>query len=132
MIKGKNKINPTLNVSSMTDIIFLLLIFFILTYNFSSQQAIPMQLPKSESGKTINPDCTIQITQEGNFFVEGQATQEDMLDVVLESFLENKRKGEGSYILIKADKNIPLEKALRAIDASIKQERAYAFQVEQL
>jgi biopolymer transport protein ExbD len=50
-LKGRNKISPEFSMSSMTDIVFLLLIFFLLTSN--SPNALDLILPKAK-GKTTN------------------------------------------------------------------------------
>ena len=56
-VKRRNKIDPNFNMSSMTDIVFLLLIFFMLTSTLVSPNALKLLLPKSES-KTIEKTTT--------------------------------------------------------------------------
>ena len=52
-LRGRNKVNPNFNMSSMTDIVFLLLIFFMLTSTLVTVSAIDVLLPKA-GGKTEN------------------------------------------------------------------------------
>ena len=56
-IKGRNKVTPEFNMASMTDIVFLLLIFFMIASTLVSTNAIDIVLPKA-SGKTENKKST--------------------------------------------------------------------------
>ena len=54
-LRGRNKITPEFNMSSMTDIVFLLLIFFMIASTLVTTNAIDILLPTA-SGKTENPN----------------------------------------------------------------------------
>ena len=54
-LRGRNKINVNFNMSSMTDIVFLLLIFFMLTSTLVSPNALKLLLPSSKA-KTLEKD----------------------------------------------------------------------------
>ena len=70
-MKKRNKISAEFSMSSLTDIIFLLLIFFMLTSNMVQ---INMDLPESIS-KTVSPtDLPIMITRSGDYTVNGKKT----------------------------------------------------------
>jgi biopolymer transport protein ExbD len=71
-LKKRNKISAEFSMSSLTDIIFLLLIFFMLT---SSLVQISITLPESDS-KTVAPtDLAVMIKKNGNITVNGKATR---------------------------------------------------------
>jgi biopolymer transport protein ExbD len=59
-LKSRNKVSASFNMSSMTDIVFLLLIFFMLTFGIPRHEELDLQLPKG-SGKTIEPSGTIAV-----------------------------------------------------------------------
>jgi biopolymer transport protein ExbD len=70
-IKRRNKTSAEFSMSSLTDIIFLLLIFFMLT---SSLVQINIQLPESDS-KTVAPtDLSVMIKKDGTYLVNGKLT----------------------------------------------------------
>ena len=60
-LKSRNKVSANFNMSSMTDIVFLLLIFFMLTSTLVTQNALDLLLPKSSNSNTNNPPTSVQI-----------------------------------------------------------------------
>ena len=70
-LKKRNKVNAEFSMSSLTDIIFLLLIFFMLTSTFVTQNALNLELPSSSS-KTVAPQSlAVSVDQQGNYFLNG-------------------------------------------------------------
>ena len=69
-LRGRNQIRPEFNMSSMTDVVFLLLIFFMIASTLAKQlNTIDIKLPKAE-GKTENRNTVaVTITNEGQFFI---------------------------------------------------------------
>ena len=71
-IRGRNKVTPDFNMSSMTDIVFLLLIFFMLASTLVTTNAIDILLPKA-SGKTENKkSVSVSITKNRNFYIDNK------------------------------------------------------------
>jgi biopolymer transport protein ExbD len=75
-VKKRTKPMSEFNVSSLTDIIFLLLIFFMLTSGVVSPNALNLQLPgnSSISAKTTSKTDEVRIETDGNFYLNGRAT----------------------------------------------------------
>jgi biopolymer transport protein ExbD len=74
-IKKKSKVTATFNMSSLTDIIFLLLIFFMLTSSLVIPNALNLQLPGTKTPSNINLDArpsSIDIEANDNVFLNGQ------------------------------------------------------------
>ena len=69
-LRGRNQIRPEFNMSSMTDVVFLLLIFFMIASTLAKQlNTIDIKLPKAE-GKTENRNTVaVTITNAGQFFI---------------------------------------------------------------
>ena len=69
-LRGRNQIRPEFNMSSMTDVVFLLLIFFMIASTLAKQlNTIDIKLPKAE-GKTENRNTVaVTITNAGHFFI---------------------------------------------------------------
>ena len=68
-LQSKNKIETNFSMSSMTDIIFLLLIFFMLTSSFITPSGLPVNLPSSESSDIVMQEITVSITKDLQFAV---------------------------------------------------------------
>jgi len=112
-IKGRNKINPNFNMSSMTDIVFLLLIFFMITSTLVTTSALDIVLPKS-SGKTENKK-TVSVTISKNlvFYINKKRTNENRLEPKLSSILEGNKY---PTIVLRAEVGVPIEKAVKVMD----------------
>ena len=70
-IRGRNKVTPEFNMSSMTDIVFLLLIFFMIASTLVSTNAIDILLPKASGKKTENKtSVAVTIDKDTNYFID--------------------------------------------------------------
>lgn len=79
-LKKRNKVSAEFSMSSLTDIIFLLLIFFMLTSTLVSPNALNLKLPSS-SAKTVAPaSIAVSITKEGQFYLEGKKIAKSSLE----------------------------------------------------
>jgi biopolymer transport protein ExbD len=87
------------SAAGLTDIVLLLLIFFLLTSTFVAQPGIQVTLPRAETGTPDEPSyVTVTITAAGQFFVGEQETTEAALSAVLEA-----ARGEREALLLRAD-----------------------------
>jgi len=112
-IRGRNKINPNFNMSSMTDIVFLLLIFFMLTSTLVTVNALDIMLPKAQ-GKTENKkSVAISITKNLDFYIDREKVKESNLERYL---LENIKAEENPTIVLRAEEGVPIEKAVKVLD----------------
>ncbi len=112
-IKGRNKINPEFNMSSMTDIVFLLLIFFMLTSTLVTVNALDIILPKAQ-GKTENSKSTaVSITKNLNFYIDKKKVKEVEIEKYLLDKLINE---ENPTIVLRAEEGVPIEKAVKILD----------------
>ena len=112
-IRGRNKINPDFNMSSMTDIVFLLLIFFMLTSTLVTVNALDIILPKAQ-GKTENKKSTsVSITKKLEFYVDKTKVKESEIEQYL---LKNVVNSENATIVLRAEEGVPIEKAVNILD----------------
>ena len=81
-LKSNNKINPLFSMSSMTDIIFLLLIFFMLTASFVTPSGLPVNLPSSKSSTIVIQKVSVTITKDLKYFVNDQETSIENLEFI--------------------------------------------------
>ncbi|NLP56846.1 biopolymer transporter ExbD [Lutibacter sp. B1] len=112
-IRGRNKINPNFNMSSMTDIVFLLLIFFMITSTLVTTSALDILLPKA-SGKTENKkSVAVSITKNLTYYIDSEKVDEASLEQNLLSLLSAK---ESPTIVLRAEEGVPIEKAVKIMD----------------
>ena len=110
-LKSKNKIEAGFNMSSMTDVIFLLLIFFMLTANFVTPSGLPVNLPKSKSSTTVLQKVSVTISKDLRFFVNEKETGRAGLERELRNALEaTKNSGEQvGVVVLHIDSEVPVE-----------------------
>jgi len=112
-IKGRNKVNPNFNMSSMTDIVFLLLIFFMITSTLVTTSALDILLPKA-NGKTENrKSVSVSITKNLTFYIDTKKVSENQLENKLLAVLSKK---ESPTIVLRAEEGVPIEKAVKVMD----------------
>lgn len=112
-IRGRNKVNPNFNMSSMTDIVFLLLIFFMITSTLVTTSALDILLPKA-SGKTENKkSIAVSITKELVYYIDNKEVSETTLEQELLVLLEGK---ESPTIILRAEEGVPIENAVMVLD----------------
>lgn len=89
-LKRRNRISAEFSMASMTDIIFLLLIFFMITSSAISQSAIDVKLPKADATETSAQDLTtVTIKEDGSYFVNDKPIPKENLENLLTSTLKN-------------------------------------------
>jgi biopolymer transport protein ExbD len=92
-------------MSSMTDIIFLLLIFFMLTASFVTPSGLPVNLPSSKSSTIVMQKVSVTITKDLRYFVNDQRTNIRRLPDDLAAAL----KGQEGVVVLHVDKSVPTE-----------------------
>ena len=104
-LKANNKINPLFSMSSMTDIIFLLLIFFMLTASFITPSGLPVSLPSSKSSTIVIQKVSVTITKDLKYFVNDKEVNISDIEIHLRNEIGNK---EG-LVVLHCDKDVPVE-----------------------
>ena len=112
-LESKHKVNPMFSMSSMTDIVFLLLIFFMLTSTLVTVNALDILLPKAQ-GKTENKKSTsVSITSGLDFYIDRQKVSENQLESKLMEILGSEAS---PAIVLRAEQGVPIEKAVKVMD----------------
>ena len=114
MIQLQNKINIESSSSSMSDLVFLLLIFFMITSTLISPNAIPLLLPESSSETRVKQDVTVYIDDAFSFYIGTEpiapADLQEGLGTALAGNVED-------AVVLRADKTVPVEHVVTVIDA---------------
>ena len=106
-----------INVTSLVDIVFNLMLFFMLTTTFSGGIGIKVNLPKASSGTAENTakDVTVTIDAQGNIFVGDKVQSVDSLRQVFE---EQLHQGNRSSLVLRADAQVNHGLVVRVMDAA--------------
>jgi biopolymer transport protein ExbD len=112
-IRGRNKVSPEFNMSSMTDIVFLLLIFFMLTSTMVTTNALDLVLPKAKGKTDSNKNISVSINKDLQFFIDKDQVQEADLEAKILALFANK---EDKALILRAEEGVPIEKAVNVLD----------------
>ena len=112
-IRGRNKISPEFNMSSMTDIVFLLLIFFMIASTLVTTNAIDILLPTA-SGKTENKkSVAVSIKKDLSFFIDQSKVEIQNLEAELLQLLQ---KETAPTLVLRAEKSVPVDYVVKVMD----------------
>jgi len=104
-LNSKHKVQAAFSMSSMTDIIFLLLIFFMLTASFVTPSGLPVNLPSSKSSIIVMQKVSVTITKDLRYYVNDQRTNIRRLPDDLKAALN----GQEGIVVLHVDKTVPTE-----------------------
>ena len=117
-LKKKSKVNAEFSMSSLTDIIFLLLIFFMLTSSLVAPNALNLKLPGKSNSNTSqsDPKPSVTISSSGSYSWNGQNVSFPSIESELRKLSRNSDK---SFTIAPA-KQTPVEKVVAVMDAAMR------------
>lgn len=117
-IKLRNKRSVEFSTASMSDLVFLLLVFFILVSTIVSPNAIPLLLPNSTSDPVIEAkrDIEVYIDDQLNYYIQDQAhrVEKEQLQSAISEAFNNSEKGS---VMLKVDQSVAIQYVVNVIDA---------------
>jgi biopolymer transport protein ExbD len=116
-LSSRNKISVSFNSIGMTDVVFNLLIFFMLTSTLVHPNALKLQLPKGSVQTSAKPQTTVSITSDLKLYVETQQVSFQDLESVLNEKLKN---NPDTYIALHADKSVPFDNVVQVLNIAQK------------
>jgi biopolymer transport protein ExbD len=116
-ITQKNKISINFSSVGMTDVVFNLLIFFMLTSTLVHPAAIKVLLPRGSEQTSAKPLTTVTITPDLKYYVERQSVAFEELENVLRQRLGTQ---PDTYISLHADKSVPFENVVNVLNIAQK------------
>lgn len=105
-LKQKHEINAGFSMSGMTDVIFLLLIFFMLTSSFVSSSGLPVNLPSASNAAIVLEKVNVTITKDLSYFLDGKPIKRARLEALLRSRLGNSR----GVVVLHCDQQVPVQR----------------------
>lgn len=121
-LKKRNKASASFSMSSMTDLVFLLLIFFMITSTVVTPSAIKLLLPQSSSQASAKPLTRVYIDSDINFYVaEGKNAERQVAFEDIEPFLQQVVLEEPEmYIALYADESVPYREIVKVLNIANK------------
>lgn len=112
-LRSRNKVDATFNMSSMTDIVFLLLIFFIVLSTFVTVHGLDIDLPKVKSVKNVvHSEIVVEVTKDYTYMINGELTS---YEGVLLTLQEKSTGQEHPSLVFLADGEVSWEKGMEVI-----------------
>ena len=116
-LSTRNKISINFSSVGMTDVVFNLLIFFMLTSTLVHPNALKLQLPKGSVQTSAKPQTTVSITSDLRIFVETTQVAFDDLEALLK---EKLGANPETFIALHADKSVPFENVVQVLNIAQK------------
>jgi len=113
-IQMRNKPDANFSMASQSDMVFLLLIFFMLTSTLVAPNAIKLLLPNSQSKTMSKQTVTVYINKERNIYVDERKVNPSNLENVLFGLIRNESTAS---VVLRADKTAPVQDIVVVIDA---------------
>ena len=113
-ITNRNKLSISFSMASMSDLVFLLLIFFMLTSTLVAPNAIKLLLPGSSSKTMAKQTVTVYINELQNYYVEELQVNENILEAELTQKLSGQTE---ATVVLRADQTVPVQHIVNVIDA---------------
>lgn len=113
--KTRNKVSTEFNMSSMTDIVFLLLIFFMLTSTMVTTNALDLVLPKAKGKTDSNKNTTVNINEKSEFFIDKNQVSKEQLEEQLLAILPS-GDDKARAIVLRAEKTVEYDNIIYVMD----------------
>ena len=112
-LRSRNKVSANFNMSSMTDIVFLLLIFFMLTSTLVSPNALKLLLPSSKAKTLEKQTISISITKDIDFYINENKVTAESIEQELKLLIKNEKE---PAIILNTDKTVAIEHVVKVMD----------------
>ena len=112
-LRSKHKLSAAFSMSSMTDIVFLLLIFFMLTSTLVTTNALDLVLPNSTAQTVKKQRVSVSINEDLEYFIDKEAVELKYIEVQL---IDKLVVQDEQVVVLRVDKSVPVEYAVEVMD----------------
>ena len=116
--KTRNKITPNFNMSSMTDVVFLLLIFFMIASTLAKNlNTIDVKLPQAKGKSENRENISVSIDSKNRFYIDGEFVRKKNIkdELITKLSKSNKR-----VIILRSDSKVPIKEIVYVMDIANK------------
>ncbi len=122
-LKRRNKVNAAFSMSSMTDIVFLLLIFFMVTSTLVAPNALKLLLPQSNNQTAAKAQTTISITKDKRYYINDKGNIKRVSFREIEPALVKQFGNQKDvFISLHADKSVPIDEVVKIMNIARRNE----------
>jgi biopolymer transport protein ExbD len=115
-LRRRHKIAPEVSTASLNDIMFFLMLFFLIASTVVNPNVIKLLLPKASSGQSVaKKTISVSITKDLQYFVEKQNVPADQIEQVLQSYLS---KADELTVILYVDKTVQIQDIVNVMDIS--------------
>ncbi len=104
-LNSKNKVDAGFSMASMTDLIFLLLVFFMLTSSFVTPSGLPVNLPSAKKSVIEMQKLSVTVTKDQQYYIN----EKKISRANLEGELKSRLTSPGGSVVIHIDQSVPTE-----------------------
>ena len=127
-LKSRNKVSAEFSMSSMTDIVFLLLIFFMLTSTLVTTNALDLVLPNSTAQTVKKQRVSISINENLEYYLDKEIVELKYIESLLIDRLADQ---EEQVVVLRVDKTVPIEHAVEVMDIAYRNKFKIVLATEQ-
>jgi biopolymer transport protein ExbD len=127
-LKSKNKVSAEFSMSSMTDIVFLLLIFFMLTSTLVTTNALDLVLPNSTAQTVKKQRVSISINENLEYYLDKEIVELKYIESLLIDRLADQ---DEQVVVLRVDKTVPIEYAVEVMDIAYRNKFKIVLATEQ-
>jgi biopolymer transport protein ExbD len=114
--EGRARVSARIDLAPLIDVVFLLLVFFLLTSSFVSRDAIDLELPASATSEpSPQPTLVVSVSTDGAVHVDGVRVDRSRLESVLTASLS---ASGGSEVAVRADAGVDVGTLVAVLDAA--------------
>ena len=115
-LRSRSKVSAEVNMSSMTDLVFLLLIFFILASTLVTSSALDVILPNSDAQTVKKKNITLTVNEDLEFDINGTIVSREQVENTLVAAASKLNADEQAVVVLRADQSIPTGETVRILD----------------
>mgnify|MGYP001249250602 FL=1 len=116
--KTRNKITPNFNMSSMTDVVFLLLIFFMIASTLAKNlNTIDVKLPQAKGKSENRENISVSIDSKNRFYIDGEfVSKKNIKDELITKLSKSNKR----VIILRSDSKVPIKEIVYLMDIANK------------
>jgi len=116
--KTRNKITPNFNMSSMTDVVFLLLIFFMIASTLAKNlNTIDVKLPQAKGKSENRENISVSIDSKNRFYIDGEfVSKKNIKDQLITKLSKSNKR----VIILRSDSKVPIKEIVYVMDIANK------------
>ena len=119
-LKNRGREEPDVIITPLIDVVFLLLIFFMVSTTFQRDSALTIELTKAsrDSHKQTESPVEISVDVQGRYYVNGIQLVNSQIKTIKQAMIDAAEGRESPQILINADANAPYQSVITLMDAA--------------